>query len=150
LEYMGLNKAFLSFVFATAVLTEPAYAGTTGVLSGRIINLTGNGVAGARVLVLSRAEVFAVTTNAHGFYSVLGVPQSTYVVTINVAGYEGSLFRNVTINADQTSTLNVRLSSWIDGFARGTMRSAMAAFQPSATTDQYTLDTARIRTQLGH
>jgi uncharacterized membrane protein len=145
-----MYRVLLSLVFVTALLMGPVYAGTTGVLSGRITNPKGNGIANAHISLRSGAEAFSVTTNANGFYSILGVRQSTYVLAIDAAGYNGGVLRNVTVNADQTSTLNLRLSNYFDDYVSGSRRSTMTAFQPSATTDQYTLDAVRIRTQLGH
>lgn len=56
-------------------------------LTGRVVDQSGNGIAGARVLVTSSdGGRFTSTTNALGYYGI-NLPSGVYLVTAEIAGY---------------------------------------------------------------
>src|SRR5580698_8333352 len=85
-------------------------AGTTGGLSGQVVNETGSPVAGAIVKATSPSQTASVTTDAGGHFSFLTLAPDTYTVTAAKDGFETSSNAGVSVFADQTITVAVRMS----------------------------------------
>ncbi|NIM52098.1 MAG: TonB-dependent receptor, partial [Gemmatimonadales bacterium] len=101
-----------SGVLAAAVLLLGASTlsaqGTAGKVQGTVLDPTGQPVASAQVFVLGTS--FAALTNEEGFYFINNVPAGIYSLRAQFIGYQPAEISNVRILADQTRTVNFRLS----------------------------------------
>jgi outer membrane receptor protein involved in Fe transport len=94
---------FLALSFASA------RAGTTGRISGRVLDPAKQPLAGANVAIPA-ARTGAVTDN-DGHYAVINVPAGTYEVRVSLIGYQTVLTQQVVVSADNTTSLDVTLKS---------------------------------------
>src|ERR1700680_2084887 len=78
-------------------------AGTTGSISGTVMDQNGAPVAGVRGTAASASQHASVTSDAKGFYSVLNLSPDTYTVTASKTGYDPSTLEGVTVTADQNA-----------------------------------------------
>jgi hypothetical protein len=96
--------------FAVISLTGPVRAGTTGALSGHVVDsVTQAPVAGARVTAVSPSQSESTTTDANGAYAFVSLAPDTYTVTVQLAGYDTSTQPGINVLADQTQTLTIVL-----------------------------------------
>jgi outer membrane receptor protein involved in Fe transport len=85
----------------------PVRAGTTGKLTGTVLDAKRQPLAGANV-ALPEARTGAVS-DAAGRFVVFNVPAGTYTVKVNLLGYTPTTLTGVSIPADRTTTLDVVL-----------------------------------------
>jgi PKD repeat protein len=83
---------------------------TAGVLTGKISNRSGVGIAGATVRISGGvlASVFSATTGSGGAFNFGWIPVGSYTVTITASGY-ASKGVSTTINTGMTTTLAVTM-----------------------------------------
>ncbi len=123
---------------ASAPLPAFAIGGTSGTITGTVVDTKSKlPVAGASVSASSPVQSSKATTDAKGFYSITGLPVDTYTVSFEFAGYEPQSITGVTVQGDQSVTVNVSLTKELATIGRVTSRSAASAFQPKQTTDSY-------------
>ena len=84
-------------------------AGTTGRLSGRVIDAAKQPLVGANVAIPA-ARTGGVTDN-EGRYSIINIPAGTYDVRISLIGYQTVLTQQVVISADNTRVLDLTLTA---------------------------------------
>ncbi len=113
---MRFKIVFLILVFG---VMEILFAGTTGKLSGRIIDAeTGEALIGANVIIdkiwkngkeepLKR--VYGAAADAEGYYYIINIPPGVYTVRANMIGYQASIVKKVKILVDKTVTLDFKL-----------------------------------------
>ena len=129
----------MAFMVAN-VLPTFAAGGTSGNIQGSAVDSNGNAIAGATVGVASPSLSTKTTSDASGFFSIVNVPVDTYTISIAAAGYDTVVVRGVTVQGDQTVTLNkTALTKSLQTIGRVQTRSASSAVQPGATTDQFTI-----------
>lgn len=100
-------KLILSFV-AVAISCSLAWAGTNGNLTGTVKDKDGKPVQGATIRVLG--TVRGAKAKSNGEYLIINIPAGTYTVKVTAVGYKEKNVE-VTIRADQTTTLNIVLES---------------------------------------
>jgi outer membrane receptor protein involved in Fe transport len=83
-------------------------AGTTGKVSGRVLDDKGQPVAGANVTIPA-ARVGAMS-DLEGRYVILNVPAGTHELKASLLGYQAVTVQNVLVSADQTTSLDLRLT----------------------------------------
>ncbi len=88
----------------------PAWAGTTGNLSGKITDIT-TGEPLPLVNVSIGGSGRGGVTNDKGEYSVVGVTPGTYVLKVSLLGYQPIEGKKVVIEADETAVFNFKLAS---------------------------------------
>jgi hypothetical protein len=146
------SKRVLALVLLMAFvlsLSAPAFASSVGVLSGTIQGAGNTLVDHATITAVSPSGTYKATTDAKGFFSITGVQQDTYTVTVTAPGYTAANVSGVTVNADQTTPFATTLSKTIITIGRTAARSTTSAYQPAVTTDTYNLGQSQIQTQLG-
>jgi hypothetical protein len=121
----------------------PARAGTTGGITGRVLDAqTRMPIAGATVTAASPSGRVKVTTNARGAYAMLTLAPDTYVVTVEIAGYQTAVQPGVTVQADQTQTLALSVNKILQTIGRATSRSLTDLVKPGTTSDTYSIGAA--------
>ncbi len=145
--------ATLLVAAATVATTSlPAYAvgGTTGTINGVVLDdKTKLPISGVRVAVSSPVQNAKATSDAKGFYSLTGLPVDTYTVSFQFAGYEAQSITGVTLQGDQTITVDGRLTKSLSTIGRVASRSVSSAFQPKQTTDTTQISGRQLTTALG-
>lgn len=95
-------------VLAAAVALVPlAIAGTTGKLSGRVVNEKREPLGGVNVRL--EGQRLGAITDDEGNYFIIGIPAGHYVVRMNMVGYAPFVAENVEISADFTTTQDAQL-----------------------------------------
>ena len=94
----------LASVVAALVLAVPALAGTTGKLTGRIVDDKKQPLPGVNVRL--EGQRLGAVTDDQGEYFILGVPAGRYTVRMNLLGYANTVTENVEIAPDFSTTLN--------------------------------------------
>ena len=139
--------AAASFALLLIVLSgSTAFAGTTGVISGKVTDSsTGAPLADVAVTAASPSGNYTATTNARGFYSMAGVYADTYTVSFQHPGYEPQSEAGVSVFADQVATVSVTMLRSLKTIARVVAHSEASAYQPSQTTDTYTVNSQQVQ-----
>lgn len=89
--------------------TQMAMSGTTGKISGRIIDKeTGQPLPGTNVLVVGTQLGAAADLN--GYFTILHVPPGQYDLQASMIGYAKVTVRDVRVRIDQTSRVDFELS----------------------------------------
>jgi Carboxypeptidase regulatory-like domain/Outer membrane protein beta-barrel family len=105
-----LRRATLLTAAAVAALAAPLSAQTDGALAGRVRDAaTGRPVEAARVALVGTG--LATETDSAGEFRIAPVRAGTHVIEVRAVGYAMARFRNVTVRAGETYTLDVPLSS---------------------------------------
>ncbi len=89
----------------------PAFGQTDASIRGTVTDPTGDPVAKAGVTVLNAETGLArsATTNAAGIYSVPNLPVGTYLVTVEVEGFQTVLIQNVVLTVGVTRQVDAQL-----------------------------------------
>ncbi len=140
----------LSFVL-TSVLPAFAVGGVTGNVSGSVIDAASKTpVVGANVTLAAPTGTYRARTDANGRFTFNGVNVDSYTLTIEAQGFQTVQQTGLTIQGDQTLNLQtISISKQLRTIGRVTSRSAGGAFQPSQTTDSYTVTGPRVQEALG-
>src|SRR5579872_4295240 len=104
----------LSYVFALALTAQllwacPSNAGTTGTLTVKIVDSSGAAISAAKVSAVSPSQATTGVTDVHGFFAFVNLSPDTYTVVASKQGYDSTTIAGVTIQADQTSSLDITL-----------------------------------------
>jgi len=85
----------------------PTHAGTTGKLSGRVLDGKNQPLPGANILLAG--TTLGAVADVDGYYNIINIPPAKYRVQFSVVGYKTLTYEDVQINTGQTTTLNVKL-----------------------------------------
>ncbi|MBV8749144.1 MAG: TonB-dependent receptor, partial [Candidatus Eremiobacteraeota bacterium] len=125
------------------MLPAPAHAGTTGTIVGRIVDQnTGGPLAGVRVSAASPLTTEVSTTDANGAYRFLSLPPDTYVLSFQRTGYNPLVLSGVTVQADQTQTLDRALGPLLQMIGKTSARLASELVKSGTTSDVYSVNGA--------
>lgn len=101
-----MKQIFFILLFSATML----YGGITGKLAGTIKDAqTGEPLAGATVQL--EGTNLGTATGISGEYVILNIPPGKYSVKVSYIGYETKVFNDVVIIVDQTTRLDIELSS---------------------------------------
>lgn len=141
--------AVVACALIAGMLTTPAFAQSqqTGQISGTITDATGKPVPGLTVRAAAPSASYSATTDARGFFAIAGVTPDTYVVSFSKTGLQPSYVEGVSVVPGQTSDVSQKLAQAIRTIGR--TRSASGAFNPSASSDTYTVTESQIDQILG-
>jgi outer membrane receptor protein involved in Fe transport len=95
-------------IAAHLLIAAPLEAGTTGSISGRVLDSQQQPVVAATVEV--EGQPLGAFTNAEGNYTILKVPPGTYSVTISRIGFNPVVTQGVLVTADHTTRVDATLS----------------------------------------
>jgi hypothetical protein len=142
-----IRKSFRHVVTALVLLVAFAcqgtwaLAGTTGGLSGSVIDAEGSApVAGAQVTVASPSQNATGTTDAAGRFTFLTLPPDTYTVTIAKSGYQSISVPGQVVFADTVQTLTIRLPKSLKTIAHVAATGAGSLVKSGTTADIYSVN----------
>jgi hypothetical protein len=106
------RTAGVAFVLALALVLalgapSPVSAGTTGKLSGRIVDTAQKPVTFAAVMIVGTR--LGSNTDAEGRYNIINVPPGVYDLTVNHLAYQPVTFKDVLVTVDNTTWQDVTL-----------------------------------------
>jgi len=102
------NKLFLLLI---ALLFYPIFIlpGTTGKLAGKVTDFTtGETLLGVNILI--EGTLIGAATDLDGNYTILNISPGTYSVRFSFIGYQQKVIKNIQINVDFTTRLDVILA----------------------------------------
>jgi hypothetical protein len=132
-------------VACVSLTTGPAYAGTTGSISGTITDsATGAPVANATVTATSPSGSRTTTSDSKGFYVVQALSPDTYVFSVKATGYEAFSQPGVSVFQDQVTSYNVPLAKTLSTIAKVKSRAGGSLVKPDTTADTYTVSNEQL------
>ncbi len=146
----AFKLALIVALVGTSIGPTFAAGGQFGNLSGTVVDqATKAPIVQAKVTVVSPSGTYKATTDSKGTFNILGMPVDTYLVTVESSGYIPATLTGVTILGDQTQGLGVVTLGKEREIGHVTARSQAGAFQPTQTTDTFTVDQNRILQSTG-
>ncbi len=151
----GLARIVVALALGVALIGQvaaPALAlgGLSGTINGTVTDpATGKALSGVAVTAVSPATTAKATTDSNGFYSMIGVPVDTYTISFQKTGYQSIAILGVTVQGDQTVTVDAPIQRSLVTIGRVTARAPSAAFQPKQTVDSYQISGTQQQTALG-
>ncbi len=111
IKFLSVRQVLLVFM-ALAFISIRLFAGTTGKLSGKIIDSeTKEPVVGANVIL--EGTYLGAAADVDGYYFINNIPPGKYRVIITAVGYQKTIIENVAIKIDLTTSIDVELSSTV-------------------------------------
>jgi outer membrane receptor protein involved in Fe transport len=89
-------------------IASGAFAGTTGKLSGRVMDKKKQPIAGANVAI--PAARLGAVSDVDGRFAIIGIPAGTYEAKVSLMGYGPVAVQNLLVSADNTTNLEVVLA----------------------------------------
>ncbi len=146
---MKVHRPIIGALLAVAVFASPGIlvAGTTGALSGTVVDASSGGapVANAAVHATSASQSATVQTDSSGHYVFLSLAPDTYTVSMDKVGYDPASETGITILADQTRTLTLTTRKSLKTIASVISQAAAALVKPGTTSDIYSVNAATAR-----
>jgi hypothetical protein len=139
-----LRQVVVALALLVAFLSQAtwALAGTTGTLSGQVTDQAGAPIAGAAVKAASASQTIAATTDAGGHFTFLSLAPDTYTVSVLKDGYNPTTYPGVTIFADQSQTLALKLQKGLKTIATVGARASGSLVKSGTTADVYSVNAA--------
>ena len=107
--------SFLLFplLLITALLLPGALrAGSTGKIAGKVVDAeTGEGIPGVNIILVG--TTLGAATNLDGEYTILNIPPGTYELKASAIGYAPVTVREVRVNIDLTTRINVTMGETV-------------------------------------
>ena len=102
-------KLFLFTLLLAAVATVTARAGTTGIITGTVVDDKGAPVADAHIVACSPSDREETHSDQRGHFAFLRLSPDNYLVALDKSGYQSLTFRGITLFADKTLALNFEM-----------------------------------------
>ena len=112
---MMFRRLAVSAALLLAACTATAFAGTTGQVEGRITDRQGRPLPNASITLVSPGVRLMTKSDAHGHYHFLSVYPDEYLVAVRRGGNSSFVSMRFEVQADQTTTCNVRLDPALTG-----------------------------------
>jgi hypothetical protein len=133
--------AVAALVLAAVPLTTKA--GTTGTLTGSVVESpSGAPVGGAVVVANSPSQTAQTTTDAAGRFSFISLGPDTYTVSVTKAGYEPQSQPGISVIADQAAHVNLQMIKALQTIAHTTSRATSSLVHSGVTSDVYSVNPA--------
>ncbi len=101
---VNLRRTYL-YVFILVLTTNNLLAGTTGKISGRVIDAeTGEGLPGVNVIIENTS--MGASTDGDGIYFIINVPVGVFSVRAGMIGYTTQIMTEVSVRGDLTTEIN--------------------------------------------
>lgn len=130
-------------LFAMLLQGSWALAGTTGSISGVLTDSAGAPVSAARVSASSPSQQATVTTDASGRYQFVSLAPDTYTLSFEKQGYQTGSQAGITVQADQSITVNLSATRTLQTIGRTSSRASSALVRPGQTASEYSVTPAQ-------
>ena len=101
-------KSVIAAVFLLILFMPPVYGGTTGKISGKVIDAqTKELPIGVNVVIIG--TTLGASTDLNGEYFIINIPPGTYQLRASAVGYAPQTITNVTVSADRTTQITFNL-----------------------------------------
>ncbi len=102
------KAGLLAGLLAALVWNPLVFAGTTGKITGRIMDAdTGEPLPSVNVMVVG--TTMGANTDLDGLFFILSVPAGTYSLKASMVGYQEVVVRNLLVQSDLTTKMDFRL-----------------------------------------
>jgi hypothetical protein len=103
-------KEILTALLVTAFLPIQAMGGTTGAVSGRVVDADSHApIAGVVVTARAPSQVATTITDAGGTFHFLSLAPDTYVLSFSKPPYNALSQSGISVFADQVQTVDVKM-----------------------------------------
>jgi outer membrane receptor protein involved in Fe transport len=99
-------KLLLLLFFSVSILIK---AGTTGKLSGKVLDENKEPVVGANIVV--DGTYLGAAADINGYYYINNIPPGEYTVVVTAVGFQKTIIENVNIKIDLTTKLDININS---------------------------------------
>jgi outer membrane receptor protein involved in Fe transport len=138
---MNLVRCCIALMLACTVL---AWAGTTGKISGRVVDHDkGEALPGANVVVLGAGT--GAATDPDGAYVIMNLQPGIYQVRVTLVGYAPVNVNQVRVTADQTTVIDVSLTNSAVQLEDVIVQAERPMVQKDLTATSYTMTSEQIR-----
>lgn len=146
-----LRQVVVALALLVAFLCQATWvlAGTTGRMGGIITDENGAPIAGAAVKAASPSQTVSATTDAGGHFQFLSLAPDTYTVSVSKEGYNPAAYPGITVFADQSQTINIKLQKGLKTIANVSARAAGNLVKSGTTADVYSVNAATQATVQG-
>lgn len=103
-----IPRVMVLFVFFELLNISVVQAGVTGKILGKVVDKS-SGEALPGVNVYFEELQLGAATDENGMYLILEVPPGTYTLHFSMIGYKNTVVKNVHVNVDHTTKVNVQL-----------------------------------------
>jgi hypothetical protein len=135
-------KSILATVLVASFLPSVAMAGTTGAVSGRVVDAQSQAaIAGVLVTARAPSQVVTTITDAGGTFHFLSLAPDTYTLSFVKAPYDTLSQNGISVFADQVQTINVKMVN-LRTIARVTSQSTGSLVKAGTTGDVYSINAA--------
>src|SRR5512141_1924200 len=101
-------KRFLYTLLLLCAGSLYVIAGTTGKLSGRVVDATkGEPIVGANVVIVGTS--LGASSDPEGYFSIINITPGVYEIRASGVGYQSVKMENVSIGIDKTTKVNVTM-----------------------------------------
>jgi len=108
LSFKSMSKNILLIVLLLSFLQSVSYGQVTGRLEGKVVDTeTKEPLPGVNIIL--EGTVLGTSTGPDGHFKLNHIPPGTYRVIASMIGYQKLTQKNITIRANQTTTLNIKL-----------------------------------------
>ena len=140
----GFLRTALVALLVMIVQGTWALAGTTGAITGKVTDNSGNSIAGAKVTASSPGQTASVTTGSNGFYAILNLSPDTFTVTASKDGYDTVSVYGITVTADQIATGDIKLGQAVKTIGHITTTATVSVVNKTVTGDLYAVNAQAI------
>ena len=138
---MKLVRCCIALMLVCSIV---AWAGTTGKISGRIVDRDkGEGLPGANVVVVGGNT--GASTDPDGAYVIMNLQPGTYQLRVTLVGYGPVSINQVRVTADQTTVIDVLLTSSAVQLEDVIVQAERPMVQKDLTATSYTMTSEQIR-----
>lgn len=147
LNQEGDMKVLIHWLVGIAVLltTCSLFAGTTGKISGRIIEgQSGEPVIGASVIIVGTS--LGAAADLDGNYVIINIPPGTYSVRASAVGFSATVVQDVQVSADLTTNVDFKLAEVSVQTKEVVVTAQRPLVQKDLTSSESTISSSQIQT----
>lgn len=134
---------FVVFLFLGFTITITIFAGTTGKIAGRVVDIE-NGQPLPGVNIVIEGTSLGAATNFNGQYVILNLPPGNYSLKFSMMGYADHHVQNVRAVIDQTTTIDAQLRTGIISGEEVVVVAQRPVVQRDISNSQMTIQSEKI------
>lgn len=106
-----MKRCFYLFLIAL-LIPSALHAGSTGKIAGKVVDgETGEGIPGVNIILVGTS--IGAATNLDGEYTILNIQPGTYELKASAIGYSPVTVKDVRVNIDLTTRINVTMGETV-------------------------------------